>query len=492
MLFNSYEFLALFLPLGLLAFYAARRVRWEGATTLVLLILSVAFYTWHPGPYWYVLFLSIIWNYLVGNVIAGCYVRQRLGRAKWALVAGVGGDLLALAYFKYASFIESSLGLGGLVSANMRALPLGISFYTFTQIAYLVDLYRGQAQQSAARDYSLFVMYFPHLIAGPIIHHKDIIPQFKRLAREPKASDIDVLLGSALLSIGLFKKVVIADTLSPLVAAIFISSPHTLGFSDSWLGALSYTMQIYFDFSAYSDMALGISVLFGVKLPINFWSPYKATSIIDFWRRWHISLSSFLRDYIYIPLGGNRSGPARRYLNIFVTMLIGGVWHGAGATFIVWGAMHGCLILVNHAWRAFDATRHRTGQRRFPQHITGLLSWAITFFFVVVTWVVFRAPDMRTAVGILTGMVEPSASLTNGTGVGDWFTVSAACAIAWLFPNAYEITGWLSSPSYARREVPVLLERWRSSPAYAVCLGMMLGTAVLFIQRRSEFLYWQF
>jgi alginate O-acetyltransferase complex protein AlgI len=486
MLFNSYEFLFLFLPFGLLVFHGAGKFGYSKAQLPIMLILSIAFYMRTLGPFWYVLFFSIAWNYATGNRVVHFATHKRDSVAKWTMRIGIAGNLALLGYFKYSLFTLSLLGISDAHVASI--IPLGISFYTFTQIAFLIDLYRGEAAQCGALKYSLFVTYFPHLIAGPIIHHKDVIPQFDRI--ETGRGRSYVAVGVVLLSIGLFKKTVIADTLSPLVSPIFDQHPIGSAFSDCWLATLAYTLQLYFDFSAYSDMALGISLLFGIKLPINFFSPYKATSIIDFWRRWHISLSNFLRDYVYFSLGGNRRGRPRKYLNIFLTMLIGGVWHGSGFTFIIWGALHGLMILLNHVWRDCFVDRV-TPRSSFLRGLGRSASWTTTFFVVTSAWVFFRAPNLSAAKGVLSGMLtwqNPAAPIGS---LRDWIVVAIGCVIAWTLPNAYQIVHWRASLNSKDGDA-FIKSGWNQSPISAATFGVVLGIAIVFIQRHSEFLYWQF
>jgi alginate O-acetyltransferase complex protein AlgI len=487
MLFNSYEFLVL-LPFGLLVFYGAGWIGWSKAKIPILLALSIGFYTRSLGSYWYVLFFSIFCNFLIGKHILASLRGGKDARAKWAMRLGVAGNLALLGYFKYAIFVEGLFGVQSAAAVNI--IPLGISFYTFTQIAFLIDASRGEVKDIDLVEYSSFVTYFPHLIAGPIIHHRDVIPQFYQIGSNAKPAPNSSTIGLALLSIGLFKKTVIADSLGPLVAPVFDHHLAGLAFSDYWLAALAYAMQLYFDFSAYSDMALGISLLFGIRLPVNFLSPYKATSIIDFWRRWHISLSNFLRDYVYFSLGGNRKSRARKYLNIFLTMLIGGVWHGSGFTFIIWGALHGLLILLNHAWR--DFFQGLTLLPRWMKFLARPLCWVATFLLVVIAWVFFRSPDVNAAVGFLGHMASPSLDLPVNSEGGDWIIVGCACAVAWLLPNAYEIVGWGHWENDPKAENSDPLLRLRRSRFYPIAFGVLFGIAILFIQRRSEFLYWQF
>ena len=316
---------------------------------------------------------------------------------------GVCVNLLLLAYFKYADFFVSNLTtvLGWNYEKLEIILPMGISFYTFTQIAFLVDAYRREAHEYKPINYGLFVTYFPHLIAGPILHHKEMMPQFSKVGGRIGVNADCLCLGFGFLAIGLFKKLVIADSLAVIADAVFdaVGSPTLI---EAWIAALAYTFQLYFDFSGYSDMAIGISLMFGIWLPLNFNSPYQAMSIVDFWRRWHMTLSRFLKEYVYIPLGGNRNGRVARSRNLIITMLIGGVWHGAGWTFVIWGALHGLFLLINHVWRNVSRKVAFPFLRSSGVHIFG---GTLTFICVVVGWVFFRSSDVGTAVKIIKGML---------------------------------------------------------------------------------------
>jgi len=304
-----------------------------------------------------------------------------------------------LCYYKYANFFiqDASLIFGTHTEQLNIVLPLGISFFTFTQIAFVVDVYRGKVEEFKFHNYLLFVTYFPHLIAGPILHHKQMMPQFARKETlVPQWGNIAA--GITIFILGLTKKVLIADEFSDYVKSVFdmAEQGHIPSIFEAWVGSLAYTFQLYFDFSAYSDMAIGLSLLFNVRLPLNFNSPYKAKNIIDFWRRWHITLSTFLRDYLYIPLGGNRHGETRRQINLMATMILGGLWHGAGWTFIAWGCLHGIYLVINHVWRAI--CRNMPALHRIP------CAGAITFLAVVVAWVLFRSESFRAALTILNSM----------------------------------------------------------------------------------------
>nr|WP_297496400.1 MBOAT family protein [Ferrovum sp.] len=350
MLFNSYQFLFLFLPITILGFFQIGRYS-RSISSLWLFSASLFFYGWWNPAYVSLLLASICFNYGVGKALSREQARNHLRRAWWILACGITADLCLLGYYKYANFFITNVS--GLLNSNWHIdpviLPLGISFFTFTQIAFLVDAYRGDVKESNFIHYGLFVTYFPHLIAGPVLHHKEMMPQFAHpITYRPHWENFSV--GLTLFTIGLFKKVILADGIAPYANLVFNAADHgtQILFTEAWGGALAYTFQLYFDFSGYTDMALGISCLFGVKLPINFDSPYKSVNIIDFWRRWHITLSRFLRDYLYFPLGGNRKGPFRRYANLMATMVLGGLWHGAGWTFIIWGTLHGFYLISKY------------------------------------------------------------------------------------------------------------------------------------------------
>lgn len=405
MLFNSYVFIFGFLPVVLLGFFWLGRISHAYAAGW-LALASLFFYGYWNPAYVGLLLGSIIGNYAFGMWIAKAGTRYEDGRKKQLLILAIAANLALLGYYKYANFFVASVnavagtgwGLGDIL------LPLGISFFTFTQIAFLVDTYRGEVKEYNFIHYTLFVTYFPHLIAGPVLHHKEMMPQFAR-ATTYQINWSNVATGLMLFTLGLCKKTLWADPLAVYADAIFngVSAGMLPTIYEAWCGALAYTLQIYFDFSGYTDMALGIALMFGVRLPINFNSPYKAVNIIEFWRRWHMTLSRFLRDYLYIPLGGNRKGKGRRYLNLFITMLLGGLWHGAGWTFVIWGALHGIYLMINHAWHAL--------RRMVGQDPTQPLSWPIhifsgllTFIAVILAWVFFRANDFNSAAVFIKAM----------------------------------------------------------------------------------------
>src|SRR5579862_8826754 len=396
MLFSSYTFLFQFLPAVALAFAAARRHS-PRAGILVLAGASLFFYgAWKP-IYLLLLLASIAVNFSLGLSMEDPSRRRTIG------MLGVALNLAALCYFKYANFILDSVN--ALTGAPLPfvdiVLPLGISFFTFQQIAYLVDVMRGAKVERDIVSYALFVSFFPHLIAGPLVHHAEMIPQFKR--GRTGRSAVLAARGLAIFAAGLFKKVVIADNLAQFVSPVFAHLDAGGGVTTpwAWLATLAYTLQIYFDFSGYSDMAIGLALLFGIRLPVNFRSPYQATSVIEFWRRWHITLSRFLRDYLYIPLGGNRLGEQRRYINLMVTMLLGGLWHGAGWNFLVWGGLHGACLGINHLWRRWRGAAAKVSSSNY---LARAAAWAVTFGAVVVAWVFFRAKTRAGAWAMLSAM----------------------------------------------------------------------------------------
>jgi alginate O-acetyltransferase complex protein AlgI len=404
-LFNSFIFVLLFLPVALAGFFLIAR-RSHAAAALWLALASLFFYGWWNPRFVVLLLASITFNYLMGRAIARSIAKGTAsGSARLLTTTAIAIDLLVLGIFKYLNFFIATADwvAPGLLPLTHIVLPLGISFFTFTQIAFVVDAHRGIAREYNPIHYLLFVTYFPHLIAGPILHHKQMMPQFA-LAAVYRPKSTSLLAGAAVFTLGLAKKVLLADSFSEYSLPIFNmardgSQPP---FSMAWLAVLAYSLQIYFDFSGYSDMAIGLSRLFGIQLPLNFNSPYKAVNIVDFWRRWHMTLSQFLRDYLYVPLGGNRHGKARRYINLMITMLLGGLWHGANWTFVIWGGLHGSYLIVVHAWQA---ARKRIGMTSGGKSILATaLARLLTFFAVAMAWVFFRSENFAASTRMLRAM----------------------------------------------------------------------------------------
>jgi D-alanyl-lipoteichoic acid acyltransferase DltB (MBOAT superfamily) len=395
MLFNSYEFIFLFLPVSLIVYFLLNRMRLTIGANAWLLFVSLFFYSWWNIRYLPLILGSILFNYTVGGLlVANDEVKKPIVSRKTMVVFGLTANILFLCYFKYMDFFIGTINTIPGVGLPLLhiILPLGISFFTITQIAFLVDAYEGLVTEKNLLSYALFVTFFPHLLAGPILHHKDMMPQFGTI-RNKVLNYRNLSLGLFVFFVGLFKKVVIADDLSTTVKLGFDVAP-ALNFFEAWITSLSYTLQLYFDFSGYSDMAIGVGLMFNIVLPRNFDSPYKAVNMIDFWRRWHISLSDFINTYLYTPIlrSFSRVTFQNSLIAIFIAMLISGFWHGAGWTFIIWGGLHGGALVVNHLWK-----KRKIKMPRW-------LGWVITFNFVNLSFVFFRAKGWHEAVKVLTGM----------------------------------------------------------------------------------------
>ena len=517
MLFNSFEFIFLFLPVTVVLYYVATRYLGAEYGISLLVVASLFFYGYWNPIYLLLILFSIVANYALGAWLA------KARKPAVLLVIGVSLNLILLGYFKYANFFIENLNLIAGTDWNIGRiiLPLAISFFTFQQISFLIDARQGKTREYNFLHYCLFVCFFPQLIAGPIVHHNEMLPQFsRRTAISPQWSNFAI--GISIFAIGLFKKTVIADNLSTYVGQIY-DSPDVAANVDfflAWGSTLAYTFQLYFDFSGYSDMAIGCARLFGIKLPVNFFSPYKSQNIVEFWRRWHITLSRFLRDYLYISLGGNRKGKIRRYVNLFLTMLLGGLWHGAGWPFVVWGALHGSYLIINHAWHRVLAIAGLSPESKLAYRA---FSWTITFLAVIVGWVYFRAPTVEQGNAIVlamlgangaevpSGMAAQLGNFTNilsdlgvsvgaGSGsvfVGNFLWVFFAGLAALLMPNVAQIF---------HKQEPVLFEHagsfkkylsdswlsWRLSYKWAVTTALLFMLGIMTLTQISEFLYFQF
>jgi D-alanyl-lipoteichoic acid acyltransferase DltB (MBOAT superfamily) len=459
MLFNSQAFILLFLPLVLGLYYAVAHNR--AARQSLVVLASMVFYGW-----WDWRFVPLLSGLTVANwLVAVWFGRVRAG---WIPLLGVAMNLAVLGLFKYADFLRGTYF--GLASQPWQPwsliLPLGISFFVFQKISYLIDLRRGDRHIYGFLDFCMFVGFFPQLIAGPLVRHNEIIHQFRADPRGPAMWE-NLSRGFFLFVVGVTKKVALADTLAMAIDPVFAKAATApLNAAEAWAAAVGYTLQIYFDFSGYSDMAIGLGLMFGLRLPFNFDAPYRAVSVRDFWRRWHMTLSRFLRDYLYIPLGGNRCGPVRQAFNVIVTMLLGGLWHGANWTFVVWGGLHGVGLAVNHLWA-------QTGLR-LPRAV----GWALTLLFVIAGWVLFRCPDFATAGDVL-------ASMAFRHGVGEavfnrdtWAAMLIGAAVALIGPTSQRAAMTVLRP-----------EAW-----VAVPVGFGLAWLVLMIGGRlpNVFIYFQF
>jgi alginate O-acetyltransferase complex protein AlgI len=479
-LFNSYEFLLVFLPAVVAGYFAVARLS-AFAANAFLAAASVVFYAWWRLDFVWILAASIAANYLFGHRLSRDSAAGKNDRA--LLTLGIVFNLGLLGYFKYADFFIANFNAvtGADVGFLRVALPLGISFFTFTQIAYLVDAWKGKAAEYSAVNYVLFVTFFPHLMAGPIIHHREMMPQFadrnlKRIDWENMAR------GLALFALGLGKKVLIADPIAPWANAGFANA-HTLSFADGWITMLAYTMQLVFDFSGYTDMALGAALMLNIRLPQNFDSPYRSADIQEFWRRWHMTLSRFLRDYVYIPLGGNRGSEARMLLLFVVTFALGGFWHGAAWTYVIWGTLHGVALVVVHLWR-------KAG-RPLPR----VLAVALTFLFVSAALVIFRAPTLADALAILKSVAGMNGIDLRFT-VPEWNWIGRANV-----PPAELAQGLAAAATLAlalvltftpRNSNQVAASLDFSLPRARYAYGLVLALSLVFVQNATEFIYFIF
>ena len=517
MLFHSETFLFVFLPITLLFFYV---ISMTCRTYVVhwLLLASIVFYGWWDVRYVPLIVGSIVLNFAFGRLLdAAPEARKRR-----LLAIGIVLNLLPLIYFKYWNFLLSNLTsvTGVEIATTMIVLPIGVSFFTFQQIAYLVDVAKRRTFERGFVPYALFVSFFPHLIAGPLVHHRQIAAQLADLAHL-RLRVSNACIGLTIFAVGLFKKAVLADGIAPYATQVFAAAEAgtPLTFFEAWSGAIAYSLQLYFDFSGYSDMAIGLARMFNVRLPINFYSPYKATSISDFWRRWHMTLSAFLRDYVYIPLGGSRVGAGRGSFNLMATMLLGGLWHGASWTFVVWGGLHGLALVVQRLWRsAFPADD--------PGRMRRTLGWLATLTFVVACWVPFRAESFAATLHVWIAMAGGggiSLPVFAGAGlgadarealstVGIRFTgihgtvldivqaapwIVAGGVIALLMPNIQQVMSRLRPTSDWRQWAPVgrlpRWARWRPSAAWAIACGVMACIAIFTVRRgTAQFLYYNF
>ena len=473
MLFNDPVFLFLYLPVVLIGYYIACFYRVQRIAILWLLAASLVFYVYDDAQR----LLPLILGSIGLNYLAATLLHRR--RSAPILAVAIAANLVLLGYFKYAQFFADNLAALAGVAAPALAivLPIGISFFTFTQIAFLVDVYRGHAGRYRLSDYALFVTIFPHLVAGPILRHNETVPQFERAG----AGAVDPALmasGWAWFALGLGKKVLFADSLAPYANAVFTAagSGAALSTPEAWLGTLAYALQLYFDFSGYSDMAIGLALMLGITFPLNFDSPYKASSLIDFWRRWHMTLSSLLRDYLYIPLGGNRRGELRRYVNLMITMVLGGLWHGASWNFMLWGAMHGAGLAVNNAARSAAGGRGIT--------LPSALARVATLGFVVLAWVPFRAESMPSAMRVWEAMfcLRLGGSVLPNGDVIPYAWVGILGLIALIAPNTQQILG-----------VPWRGLEWRPSLPWALAVGGVFGLAIArTLSQPTTFLYFRF
>ncbi|WP_405168549.1 MBOAT family O-acyltransferase [Paenibacillus sp. FSL H3-0286] len=459
MLFNSYPFMFGFLPIVLTGYFILNRLRLTLCAKVWLTLASLVFYGYWNIKYVPLILLSILFNYVMGHFIHSTTAKLR----RPLLIFSLSTNILLLSYYKYTDFFIENWNevTASNLSLHHLILPLGISFFTFTQIAYLVDVYRNQAREYNLLNYTLFVTFFPHLISGPILHHKDMMPQFDKL-RNKVWNWNNIRKGTLFFSIGLGKKVILADTLAGYADNGFAAATY---FVDSWVAILFYTLQIYYDFSGYTDMAIGIALLFNIHLPQNFNEPYRAVSIRDFWRRWHITLSHFLRDYIYIPLGGNRKSFWISIRNVIITFLLGGFWHGAGWLFILWGLLHGVGQAVEKCWG------------RWGFSLPKWLSWLLTFIFVNITWVFFRAEHISQAFRLLKGMSGLNGVSMQSIGSLKWAIILILILMTIILWNPLHL---LNKRNFQYS--------WKT----AFVMAFIILFSLLFFNRITTFLYFNF
>ena len=512
MVFSSHIFILAFLPLTLLSFFLARYLLGHKGALVALTISSMIFYAYWDWRFLALLWCSILFNYYWSRLLLRPYPEVK---RRWLLIIGVGANVGTLAFFKYTNFFLGNLA--GLLGTDFNSLyiilPLGISFITFQKIAYLVDVWRERPEPYGLLEYALFVSFFPQLIAGPIVHHKELIPQIQdeRLGTFRLES---FNRGVAVFVIGLAKKVLIADNISSYADAVFAAAQRgeSLSGLEAWGGTLAFALQLYFDFSGYADMAIGLALMLGIWLPENFDRPYIASSISDFWRRWHITLSRFLRDYLYIPLGGSRHGFAREMRNLLTTMVLGGIWHGAAWAFLLWGGMHGAYLVTQRLWRRFV---HPLRLPTLPRPVVMTIAWLVTITAVMIAWVPFRAEELdatwRMWHAMFMGPTMPQAvRLVLGDTAGGWlemlgvtfggpFHLSlklwaaalpllAACLLlAMVLPNGHRLADLALRP-LAGVELP----RPRAVVARGVLAGLLFVGSLIYISYNSVFLYYQF
>lgn len=480
MLFNSYVFILVFFPIVFAGYYLLLKLKNKKIAKIFFVIANLYFYS-----YWNIKYLPIILSSIAVNfTLATLLNRIRdIALKRTVLTLGILFNIGLLGYYKYYDFFMTNINtvFGTNISLLYLALPLAISFFTFQQIAYLVDTFREGTKEYTLLDYAFFVTFFPHLIAGPIVHHREIIDQL-RDGTNYKIKWNNIGSGLYIFSIGLFKKVIIADTLAGWANTGYGNLAH-LTFFDSWVTTLAYTFQLYFDFSGYCDMAIGLGLFFNIKLPMNFNSPYKSLDIQDFWRRWHMTLGRFFTHYLYIPLGGSRKGNVRTYVNLFIIFFVSGIWHGAGWTFVIWGIMHGVASVIYRFWKTFNI------------ELPKIAAWFITFLFVHIAWVFFRSPDLTTAKLMLTKMFSLQA-FHFPAGLTALFNERLSTH---FIPGVYYFNLKMvllfvlmfGIVLFAKNSIE-RLNTFKPSYRMAVFVSLIAVISLLYLNRVSEFLYFKF
>jgi len=517
MVFNSYQFIFLFLPLAVVVFFLAGRISRNWAVGW-LIAVSLLFYAWWRPINVLIIAPSVAINFFLARRLQLLNKRGSARAAKAVLLVGIAFNIAFLGYFKYSNFLVGAFNdaFGAQMFLARIILPLGISFITFQKIGFLVDVYSGRIESFSLQDYCLFVLFFPQLIAGPIVHYREMMPQFHRTSCRFDPENLSV--GLTLFAFGLFQKAFLADNLAQFVSPIYQQalSGGAISLVPAWIAAVGFTFQIYFDFSGYTDMALGIARLFGIRLPPNFNSPLRASSIIDFWLRWHMTLTRFLTAYIFNPLSlwltrrraARRRQPGFAGLNkgaaafvellmlpTLLTMLISGIWHGAGYTFIIWGLLHGLFLIINHAWRQLGPNRRR--DKSSYERVMQPVGFVITFLCVAASMVIFRSATLTSSAHLLQGMSGLHGIGMKGSGfkmVVPWIVVAAF--FAFICPNSLQILskfepalGWKLKPQAGVAEKRF---QWQPSLAWAIVVSVVATAGILYLGGQSEFLYWQF
>ncbi len=520
MLFNSFEFLLIFLPIVLSLFFLLKLTKNTNLQIIFLIFISIIFYGYAKFDYIFLILVSIITNFSISLILHKNFYK------KLFLYFGIIFNLSLLSYYKYSLFILEdilNLDINGNNLKNL-ILPIGISFYTFQQIAFLVDTYKQETHEKSLKFYTIFVCFFPQLIAGPIVRYQEIKEQFYNINKNRNNLWRDLSCGIILITIGLFKKVILSEQMGYWADRTFflVSYQENVTFIEAWLGILCFSFQIYFDFSAYSDIAIGLGLLIGIKLPVNFNSPYKSESIIDFWRTWHITLSNFLKIYIYIPLGGNSSGNYNKYIFLIIVMFVGGVWHGAGWTFILWGFFHGVLLVINHFWRDVKL------RNNFEAIQFSFIFKFSTFILVSLGWVLFRSPDLDSALRmyeglfLLNGFYLPThyesffgefnlilneigikfGTLKSYGGGSQIIWVFCMLVFVWYLPNSNKIWKFLYNNQSVKFSKKISLNKVLNSSniinKISYFLGAVVALTLFFILikiiqgKQGEFIYFQF
>ncbi len=505
MAFNTFQFILVFLPLVYIGFLLVHRVfGWAGVYPY-LALASLAFYAQFSPVLAAILVGSVVLNFGAASAIRG--LREGGRPAGWPTALAVAANIFALGYFKYTNFfIDITNSVGGTDFSHLNIIvPVGVSFFTFTQIGFLLESYSGQAGKVGFSKYALFATFFPVVTAGPLLLQREIFPQMED-RQGPAFSSVALSVGLTMFGIGLFKKVILADSIAPYADVAFdgVALGAGIDMLTAWVGSLAYTLQLYFDFSGYSDMAVGLGFVFGLKLPLNFNSPFKATSISDFWRRWHMTMTRFFTTYLYTPMAMTNTrkamkggyGPVHRWLvasavPVTYTFLLAGIWHGAGWSFVVYGLVHGLALAVNHGWRHFKMTE-----------IGRPAGWTLTMLVVVVGLVIFRAPDLSVAGTMLSGMFGLSA-LTGGADAFDMVKVDLFPAlsmiailggIVMLSPNSQQIlrTHWISCDEEDKSAPVHSAIRWQPTAVWALVAAVMMVLAFTSLGDNGNFLYYQF